>query len=130
MMQSPSAKKLIADEAAPGPSDTHPYRGFVLRAGLGLAVLAFLLWRYDARPVFRILRREQPSYFAATVALFVAGQVMSAYRWQLLAAILNIRSRFSEFLAYYFVGLFTNLFVPGLVGGDAARAFYLGRNSG
>src|SRR5262249_57078600 len=28
---------------------------------------------------------------------------------------------------YYFVGMFTNLFVPGLVGGDAARAVYLGR---
>ena len=31
---------------------------------------------------------------------------------------------------YYFVGMFTNLFVPGLVGGDAARSVYLGRRHG
>ena len=59
--------------------------------------------------------------------LFVAGQAMSAYRWQLLAAILGVRGSFREFLAYYFVGMFTNLFVPGQVGGDAVRAIYLGR---
>ncbi len=36
-------------------------------------------------------------------------------------------ARFASTVAYYFVGMFTNLFVPGLVGGDAARALYLGR---
>jgi glycosyltransferase 2 family protein len=38
-----------------------------------------------------------------------------------------VRGRYREFLAYTFVGMFTNLFVPGLLGGDAARSVYLGR---
>lgn len=105
----------------------HPYRSFALRAGAGLAIIAFLLWRYDARPALRMLARESPAYFAATVLLYVAGQVMSAYRWQLLANLLGVRGPFTEFLAYYFVGMFTNLFVPGLIGGDVTRGFYLGR---
>jgi glycosyltransferase 2 family protein len=105
----------------------HPYLGFALRAGLGAAVIGFLLWHYDARPVLKTFARERVVYFAATIAIYVASQVMSAYRWQLLAALLHVRGRFTEFLAYYFVGMFTNLFVPGLVGGDAARAIYLGR---
>ena len=107
----------------------HPYRAFALRAGLGVAIVAILLWRYDARPALRTLGRENPRYFAAAVALYVAGQVTSSYRWKLVAAILKLRARFAEFLAYYFVGMFTNLFVPGVVGGDAARAFYLGKRS-
>ena len=90
-------------------------------------MVGFLLWHYDARPVFRILARERGGFFVATVALYVASQVMSAWRWQLLAAVVGVRGRFSEFLAFYFVGMFTNLFVPGLIGGDAARAVYLGR---
>jgi uncharacterized membrane protein YbhN (UPF0104 family) len=101
-----------------------------MRAGLGVAVVAVLLWRYDARPIFRILGRERPVYFAAVVLLYVAGQAMCAYRWQLLAALLKVHGRYSEFLAYLFVGMFTNLFVPGLLAGDAARSVYLGRRHG
>jgi glycosyltransferase 2 family protein len=95
-----------------------------------VAVVAALLWRYDARPIFRLLSRERPAYFAAVVVLYVAGQAMCAYRWQLLAALLKVHGRYREFLAYTFVGMFTNLFVPGLLAGDAARSVYLGRQHG
>jgi len=101
-----------------------------MRAGLGVAVVAVLLWRYDARPIFRILSRERPACFAAAVALYLAGQAMCAYRWQLLAALLKVHGRYREFFAYTFLGMFTNLFVPGLLGGDAARSVYLGRRRG
>jgi len=112
---------------ASGSRPAHPYRAFTIRAGVGVAVVAALLWHYDARPVFRIFARERPAYFASAVALYVAGQVLCAYRWQLLAAILKVHGRFFEFVAYTFVGMFTNLFVPGLLGGDVARSIYLGR---
>ena len=121
MSQSPST-----EQAAPA----HPYRAFVTRAGLGVAIVAVLLWRYDARPILRILSRERPAYFAAVVLLYVAGQAMCAYRWQILAALLKVHGRYSEFVAYTFVGMFTNLFVPGLLAGDAARSVYLGRRHG
>jgi len=57
----------------------------------------------------------------------VIGQVMSAWRWSLLGAILKIPAPFIDYLRYAFIGMFTNVFVPGLVGGDALRAVYLGR---
>jgi len=113
--------------AASGSPPAHPYRAFAVRVGLGLAVVAVLLWRYDARPVFRVFARERPAYFACAVALYLAGQVICAYRWQLLAATLKVHASFSEFVAFTFIGMFTNLFVPGLLGGDAARSIYLGR---
>ncbi|HSZ22075.1 MAG TPA: lysylphosphatidylglycerol synthase transmembrane domain-containing protein [Candidatus Sulfotelmatobacter sp.] len=105
----------------------HPYRAFAVRAGLGLLVVALLLWRFDARPIFRVISRERPAYFAAAVALYLAGQALCAYRWQILAALIKLHGRYSEFFRYLFVGMFTNLFVPGLLGGDAARSVYLGR---
>src|SRR5579864_9299501 len=127
-LQANEAHSGHAADAQSRPS--HPYRAFAMRIGLGIAIVGFLLWHYDARPALRSLSRERPWYFVATVAIYVAGQVMCAWRWQLLAARLNLRGPFVEFMRYYFVGVFTNLFVPGLVGGDAARAFYLGRRHG
>src|SRR5712692_6808064 len=114
---------LIEPDAPPSatPPDSrpaHPYRAFTIRAGLGVGVVAALLWHYDARPVFRILSRERPAYFALVVALYLAGQVLCAYRWQLLSEMLKVHGRLSEFVAYTFVGMFTNLFAPGLLAGD------------
>src|SRR5258708_15953561 len=103
------------------------YRGFILRAGLSVAIILFLFWRYDPRPILQILARENPGYFLATLSLFIAGHVIAAYRWQLLAAIVGVHGSFMEFVAIYFIGFFTNLFVPGLMAGDAARIVYLGR---
>jgi len=115
------------DDATAPAAAGHPYLGFALRAAAGVAVIAFLIRKAGGRTIVSLLMRERPAYFAAAIALYLAGQTMSAYRWRLLAAIVGIRGRFRQFLAYYFIGVFTNLFLPGLVGGDAARAIYLGR---
>ena len=99
---------------------------FAARCSLGLALLALILWLYGANRIVQSISREQPRFFAATIGLYLAGQVMSAYRWQLLARLNGLGGRWGEYLAYYFIGMFTNLFIPGLIGGDAARASYLG----
>lgn len=113
--------------AAPSARKVHPVLGFAARAGAGAAIVALLLWHYNARPVLHQLARERPAFFLAVVAIYVAGQVMSAWRWNLLGAILKIPAPFIDYLAYGFIGMFTNVFVPGLIGGDALRAIYLGR---
>lgn len=100
---------------------------FAIKLAVGIALLTFILWHYDLHSAFELMRRERPVFFVATVALYVGGQVMSAYRWRILAALNGLHGCYSEYLAYYFVGMFTNIFVPGLVGGDAMRALYLGR---
>jgi hypothetical protein len=101
--------------------------GFAVRAGAGLLIVVLLLRHYDARPVLHQLGRERLAYFLAVVGIYVAGQVMSAWRWSLLGAILKIPAPFIDYLSYAFIGMFTNIFVPGLIGGDALRAVYLGR---
>lgn len=121
-----SATEASSLEAPPARA-SHPYAGYLLRIGLGAGIVAVILWNYDARPILHLLGRENIWFLGTAIALYVAGQVMSAYRWRLLASVLGVHGPFSEFLAYYFVGMFTNLFMPGLIGSDAARSFYLGR---
>jgi uncharacterized membrane protein YbhN (UPF0104 family) len=100
---------------------------FAIKLAAGISLVAYLLWHYDLRSSLQLIRHERPMFFLATAALYVAGQSMSAFRWQLLAGLNGLRGRYLDYLAYYFIGMFTNVFVPGLVGGDALRALYLGR---
>jgi glycosyltransferase 2 family protein len=97
---------------------------------IGVGVLAFLLWRYNLRSTLGTIERERIGFFIATVMLYVAGQVMSAFRWQLLARLAGVGGGYLEYLSFYFIGMFTNVFVPGLIGGDALRALYLRQRHG
>jgi uncharacterized membrane protein YbhN (UPF0104 family) len=119
--------RSTGEERDVSPEVKRSYRSVIVRAAIGAVLVAVLIARSGATAIGSLLARERLVYFAAAVAIYVAGQVLSAYRWRLLAAMVSIRGSFHEFVAYYFVGVFTNLFVPGLVGGDAARALYLGR---
>lgn len=106
------------------------YRGVALRAGVGVAIVTLLVWYCDARSALRLLVREQPSYFMAAIGVYLTTQVISAYRWQLLAAVLRLDASFTDFLALRFIATFTNTIIPGVIGGDALRAFYLERRIG
>ena len=123
---------VSAEETAEAPprSRTRAQLGFALRLLLGVGLLGFLLSRVDRAALVHQLARERVTYFLAATLLYIAGQMVAAFRWRYLSRMLALRGSYCEFLVYYFVGVFTNLFVPGLVGGDAARALYLGRRKG
>ena len=115
------------------PAAGHPARGrraigsYALRAALGIGILSLVLSRINLRQLLHLLTRERPAYFIAATAIYIGGQMVGACRWMLLTRMIGIVASYAELLLYYFIGAFTNLFVPGLVGGDAARALYLGR---
>jgi glycosyltransferase 2 family protein len=121
----PDAEAELAATSAPG----RAWTGFAIRAALGLAVVSLLLWRYNPRTIATLFARERLAYFCAAFAIYISGLLLSSLRWQLLARLVGIRDYYLRFVRYYFIGSFTNLFVPGLIGGDAARAIYLGRRN-
>lgn len=122
-----SAKPQPRAELAEPPRQRRAIGSYVLRAVLGIAILSFVLSRVNLHQLAGLLARERLAYFLAATAIYVAGQMVAACRWQMLSRMIGIAGRYVEYLLYFFIGAFTNLFVPGLVGGDAARALYLGR---
>jgi uncharacterized membrane protein YbhN (UPF0104 family) len=98
-----------------------------LRALLGIVILGFVLSRLNRHQLWHLIGRERPAYFLAAALIYLIGQMVAAARWQLLAGLVGIVARYTDCLLYFFIGAFTNLFIPGLVGGDATRAIYLGR---
>jgi uncharacterized membrane protein YbhN (UPF0104 family) len=93
-------------------------------------LLALLAWRMDWARVGQHFAHLRIDLWAAALALYVATQVASSLRWQLLAQPLGFREPLSRYLRYYFIGMYFNLFLPTSVGGDVVRAWYLDGGSG
>jgi glycosyltransferase 2 family protein len=64
------------------------------------------------------------------LALCWIGQLICSERWRILAASLQMRGSFGSFVKMYFVGMFFNIGLPSLIGGDFIKAYLLSRRSG
>ena len=52
-----------------------------------------------------------------------AGQMLCSERWRIIAASLNLKGRYWNFVQMYFTGMFFNIGLPSLVGGDIVKAY-------
>ena len=93
---------------------------------LSVALLALLLSRTDVeRDARRARRRALRAGWLLALAAFAVSQVVSAYRWALLARAVGFARPFGRICVYYFSGMYLNLFGPGTVAGDIGRALFL-----
>ena len=100
------------------------------QALVSAALLAWLLRGLDLA-AFRALFTRLPLWFyAASLAVILAGQIVYAWRWRLLLVAAGARVPFPAVLRQYFIGIFINNFLPSTVGGDVAKVYFLGREYG
>ncbi|HMK43935.1 MAG TPA: lysylphosphatidylglycerol synthase transmembrane domain-containing protein [Dissulfurispiraceae bacterium] len=85
-------------------------------------LLSFLFSRIGSEAILASVRRIDPITFFIAVLLYLAATYISALRWQLLIPC-SIRTR--VLFGLYMIGTFFNTYLPGLVGGDAVKAWYL-----
>ena len=99
----------------------------VLKLSISTALLYYVLSRTGIRQVAGTLKNISLVSFASAVVLYIFAQFVSTIRWKLfLPAGLNLRRLFS----LYMIGCFFSTFLPGVIGGDAVKAFYLYRETG
>jgi glycosyltransferase 2 family protein len=63
--------------------------------------------------------------FAAAITLFILGQFIFVLRWSLLLIAQKIYINYFQAVRLHFLGLFYNNCLPGSVGGDLLRAWYV-----
>ena len=98
---------------------------------LGSAVLlGVLAWVIKWGELAEAFRQIDWRPWALAVGVLVAAQVVSSWRWQLLAKVLHFGGLLRRFVAYYFIGMLFNLVLPTSVGGDVVRAWYLAAQEG
>jgi uncharacterized membrane protein YbhN (UPF0104 family) len=101
------------------------FSSFYAKVTLSIALLALLLWRLDLRQLGAVFMEARFGWVVAAIGFYFLSQVLSAWRWQMLARPLGFTEPFSRFFLYYFNGMFLNLFVPSTVAGDVTRALSL-----
>ena len=95
-----------------------------------LTLYGLVLYWTDAAAIARELRDTRLDLMALAVVLYMGGQAVSAWRWKVLLGPVRLQASYMRLLAFYFTGMFFNLFLPTIVGGDAVKAVLLARDTG
>ena len=116
----------MTTEPSPGVA---PWK-WALRVAIGVAIVALLLSRREsATQVWQTLRAVPVWVMLGAVTFYWAGQVLSAWKWQLLLRARGAEVTLGQCCRIYAAGMFGNLWLPTNVGGDALRATLLARSA-
>jgi uncharacterized membrane protein YbhN (UPF0104 family) len=102
----------------------------ILRIAVSVGLLTILALRTDWHRMGEAFRHLRVSLWFVALAIYLAAQLISGFRWQLLAAPLGFGGSLWRYSAFYFIGMFFNMMLPTSVGGDVVRAWYLDHRPG
>ncbi len=102
-----------------------------LIARIVVAVVAILLAFYgqDWARLAEVFKGLNPWYFVLSLATFAVAQVVVALRWWLLLRAQSIYISLFAAIRLFFLGLFYNNVMPGAVGGDVLKAWYVTKHT-
>ncbi len=99
----------------------------LLKGLISILLLTYLFYKIDIKEVWQHLQQANISYLLIALGLHIIGQALCAFRWKILARVMDFHNSLKEFVIYYFAGMFFSLFLPTLIGGDVAKCYYLSR---
>lgn len=95
------------------------------------ALIVFLLFSFaklNIVELFREIKKTNLFWFSLCTLGFLAQIFTNAYRWNILTNLLNYKLKYLRALRWYFKAMFSNSFIPTNIGGDALRAYLLGKD--
>jgi len=104
--------------------------GVLLKASISALLLADVCRRVQWQEMSAAIRAIDLGWLALYLVIGCVGLVVSAAKWHLLARCLGVRASLPQLLSLYMVGYLFNQVLPTNVGGDAIRAYELGKSSG
>ena len=94
-----------------------------------LATVAILGWLFrdpvQNQKMWQALMMADVRWIAVAVVLYVVIQILGIARWQVLLRIQGVRLSWLRLTSLVMIGAFFNPFMPGGVGGDVVKIFYL-----
>ncbi|MGD9763035.1 MAG: YbhN family protein [Candidatus Binatia bacterium] len=97
-----------------------------VKLAVSALLLGALLWGTDWRDMRAALATADLRWVLLAWAIYCVAQLVSGYRWWLLTRAVGFDEPPLRIIAYYFAGMYLNLFGPGTVTGDVGRALLLG----
>lgn len=99
---------------------------FILKLAISALSLYLVFSKTDIGKVFSILKGIGPFYFLLAAFLYVVSQYVSSMRWKLL---LPGKFMLRKLFSLYLIGSFFSSFLPGVIGGDVVKAYYLNKDA-
>lgn len=104
--------------------------GTALKVAVTVLLYVAVFYKVDAGPLIDRLRGAHLGWVALGTAAYIVGQWSSAWRWWILLGPVDLVVPYLRMVAFYFIGMFFNIFLPTIVGGDAVKALLLARHTG
>ncbi len=89
-----------------------------IRIAGSVALLSVLVLVFPRHKLAQALTSIPPSTIAAALPIYVSLHFLGSLKWQLMVNRADAPLTFIESLRCYFGGLFSNLFLPSVIGGD------------
>jgi len=96
----------------------------ILKVCISASLLYLLVSRVGGKTIVYNIRLLDPVVFISAVALYLIAAIVSTLRWKLL---IPYHTKTSRLFSIYMIGSFFNTYMPGTIGGDAVKAYYLNK---
>ncbi len=103
---------------------------FAVRASVTSLLFAFLLKSVSWSTLLTTFAHAQHTWQLMGLAVGVLCIVFSSFEWHCLVLAEDIHTDLAHLIKLYLVGIAFSHFLPSSMGGDVAKAFYVGRDSG
>jgi len=101
---------------------------FGVKLAVSVGLLGYLFRQTDFNLLWQTFRAVSWPPLLIAILFLALFQGVSALRWQIVASFLGFSKPYKYFLNIYLIGVYFNTFLPGLLGGDLVRVFYLVRD--
>jgi hypothetical protein len=101
----------------------------IARIAVATVAILWVLRGQDWHTLAAVFQNLSPWYFGLSLVIYAAAQVVIAIRWWLLLRAQGIHIKISAAIRLFFLGLFYNNLMPGSVGGDLLKAWYVTKHT-
>ena len=96
---------------------------------LMLALFLLIIYQINFNDVLKYIKQINTSILTITTFLMLVTILLNAIRWRNILAAIKVNINFAQVFNLYFASLFTNIIVPGSIGGEALKIWYLHKNN-
>jgi uncharacterized membrane protein YbhN (UPF0104 family) len=119
-----------AHVAAPAAARGRRWALLTAQAALSVVLAYLALRNVDWTSLGDMARRQSVVFFAGSCLIYALTTPVYAWRWQEILRAMGCRIRLGLLVRQCLVGFFFNNFAPSMLGQDAAKTYYLGRDTG
>jgi hypothetical protein len=106
---------------------TKKYQG-IIKWTVSTVLLFIIFQQLDFGRLLSVLKSFSFPWFVPYVIILVLNVFIASFKWWKILSFENFQYKFFSVLKLFWIGMFYNQFLPGRIGGDAVKMFYLAQN--